>query len=112
MALTPTLNERWHDTKRVHVVATVVASGNYITGGEALATTIKNLAKLKDNPFYVEIHGISGYIYAYVPATGLVKVFYADNNNAADGPLIEIPAAAYPAGVTGDVIKLYAIGKV
>jgi hypothetical protein len=111
MALTPTLVQRWHDTKRVHVVATVVASGSYTTGGEVLATTIKQLAKISTDPFWVDIRGRAGYIYAYDYATNKVMVFYGDNNNANDGPLIQIPAASYPSDLTSDSIRLYAIGK-
>lgn len=84
-------------------------SGNYATGGDAVDFTVVPRYFDGRKPDFLIIVGKAGYIYAYDAANGKVMVFFADNNNAADGPLIEIPAAAYPAGVTGDVITFFAI---
>lgn len=32
-----------------------------------------------------------GYVFEFVPSTQKLKAFYGDNNNASDGPLIEVP---------------------
>lgn len=84
-------------------------SGNYATGGDTVDFTV--LPRYFDGrkPDFLMIVGKAGYIYAYDAANGKVMTFFGDNNNAVDGPLIEIPAAAYPAGVTGDVITFFAV---
>jgi hypothetical protein len=94
------------------VVGTIVASGNYVNpNGDTPSPLLSAIpgARLAKNPKEVIIQGIAGYIYRWVAATGKILVFFADNNNAADGPLIEIPNGAYPAGVTGDTITFTAI---
>ncbi|NUP12892.1 MAG: hypothetical protein HOW73_43185 [Polyangiaceae bacterium] len=49
-----------------------------------------------------------GYVPVWVPSTGAVKVYYADNNNAADGPLIEVPATTNLSAVTFQLLVLSA----
>ncbi|SRR6266702_1279031 len=104
MSLTLTVTQHWDDGKRLHVIGTVAATGNYVTGGVALDLSD---FKIKDPsvPLFVLITGKNGYSYSYIPGTtranGLVKV----NTTAAT----ELTQAAFPAGVTGDSINLYAI---
>lgn len=111
MAAAFTLVDKWDDGQRVHVLSTLALSGSYATGGEAVtlqATLSALVAALRSNPSYVAIDGKAGYKYEYNAATAKVMV----RQCAASGnPMAEIPAAAYPAGVTGDVINVYTIFK-
>lgn len=107
MAQAFTKTAEWDDGQRLHVIGTIAASSSYATGGEAPSSFVcKGTTK---SPIHVEIHGKAGYIYVYNRATGKVMVFYGDYSNGSDGPLVELPAASYPAGITGDVIDVHAI---
>ena len=106
MAGTITQVDRWHDSKRVHYIGTVVFTGNYATGGEAfnLASTLN----IPSPPSQVVVMGQAGYVYQWDRTNNKIMVRQAA---AAGNPLAEIAAAAYPAGVLADVVRLYAIGK-
>src|SRR6266404_3038272 len=103
MALTMTIQHHWMDTKKIHVRATVIATGVYTTGGDVL--TMKNSEiKSDSSPEFTLFQGLSGYGYRYVPGTnrtnGKLKVFLAGT---------EIGAGAYPAAVLADIISFYGI---
>lgn len=95
--------------KLIYVTGTIVASGNYVTGGDTLDLSD---FKIKSNrvPLFVSIVGKAGYIYGFdygtTIANGKMLTF---ENGAVNTPHAQIAAAAYPAGVTGDVIKIFAI---
>lgn len=105
MAVAVTINDQIKNGNLLSVFYTLVFSGNYVAAGEAPAMAAGGLKTSRTTPKFAAVLGKAGYVYAWDYATGKVLVFFGDNNNASDGPLIEIPAAAYPAGVTGDVIK-------
>lgn len=86
-------------------------AGNYVTGGEVPTGGMAAIPRYFDGrkPDYMNIVGVAGYSYRYDKANDKIMVFYNDNNNAADGPAIEIPAAAYPAAVLADIITFFAI---
>jgi hypothetical protein len=104
--------------KHLIMTCTIVASGNYTTGGDTLnfqtATFTPGIAlPATVAPTFVEIKslstsGASGYDYEFkpgtTPANGLMQVFQAPSSGS--NPLAEIPGSptAYPAGVTGDTI--------
>lgn len=93
-------------------VGNLTPSGNYVTGGEVPAGGgMAVIPRYFDGrkPDFMAIWGIAGYSYVYDKANDKIMTFYNDNNNAADGPAIEIPAAAYPAAVLADVITFFAI---
>lgn len=96
-----------------------IAAGNYATGGLALKAALETVlaAIAAGNPGYVDrgvtiefllVVGIAGYTYEYSKASGKLLIRYNDNDAGADGPAIELPAAATPAGVTGDTVKFLA----
>lgn len=95
-------SNHWSDTKRLHVVGTVVATGNYVNGtGDALNFLTEPLIKSNTNPLYVHMTGrINAYKATYNQATGLVKFYLAGT---------ELASGAYPAAITGDVFNVYAI---
>lgn len=81
-----------------HIFAT-----NYPALGEPVDYSLLN-SLTNRQPNFVQVVGESGYDFRYDRALKLLKVFFGDYNNAADGPLIEIPTAAYPAGVVADIV--------
>lgn len=117
MAVAVNFTDVWTDGRRIHAIGTLTITGNYAAGGDAL--DIKGAKggldhkfwRSNKDPLWVDARGKAGFVYAYDKATKKLMTFFGDNNNAADGPLVELPAAAYPAGVTGDVIDFYAVGK-
>lgn len=116
MALAVTFEDVWTDGRRLHAIGKVVASGNYVAGGEVL--NIKGAAAnskgqrwmANSHPNIVLIHGMSGFIYEYDLVNRKLKVF-TNSAGGVNGALTEHSAAAYVAGVTGDTIRFYAIGK-
>lgn len=106
MALAVTLDRKIVDLKTIHVFFTIVASGNYAAGGEALA--LKTLAALQDAPIHVNITGKAGFQYVYDYAADKMMVF-TNSAGGANGALTEHTAVAYVAGITGDTIKGYAV---
>lgn len=88
---------------------TITAASNYATGGEIPTPTIQALNRFTGRPpLLVIIQGKAGYAYEYDSATGKVLVRVATTTGANIG-LAEHSAAAYAAGVTGDVIRGMAI---
>ncbi len=79
--------------------------GTYTTGGTA-AFQASVRAQLGDNREVIAVVGqdCGGYVPVYNKATDRLKVFYADNNNASDGPLIEVPNATDLSAVTFRVL--------
>ena len=104
MAVTATITDHWQDTKRIHVVGTLVFSGNYTTGGDA-TITVTNLAVLKSAsaPEWMQIQGLSKY--QYIPVItifGKVKIVVPNTG-------LEYTQGAYGADVLADTISFYAI---
>lgn len=98
--------------KTVLVRGTLILSGNYSAGGDALdltaATSPKGEAgvEAKSLPKHFRIWGQNGYSYAYIPGTTRANGKLKVNTTAAT----ELPGAptAYPAGITGDVVNFEA----
>ena len=109
MAMTLTLNgPRRPGFHTIEIFGTIVASGNYAAGGDTLdLTQLGSILRAKD-PLFVEIQGISGFVYQYNPTTKKVLV-YCNTAGGANAPLGEHTAAAYAAGVTGDTIRMRAV---
>ena len=47
-----------------------------------------------------------GYVPVWIPATKAVKVYWADNDAGADGPLVEVLATTVLSGVTFNLVVL------
>lgn len=93
-------------TKPIIVTASIVASGSYATGGDAL--DFAPLAGLTTKqPDFVQVEGIAGFVYQY---DGVAKklLVYSNTAGGANAPLGEHTAATYAAGVSGDTIKALA----
>lgn len=115
--MTPTATDFWSDGKRVHVVGTLLAAGNYVTNGIALDLPValsSQVPGISAQPVHVQVQGIAGYFYEYDKANKKVLIRQQTDPAAAGGaniPFVQLAAAALPAGVTGDTISFYAIFK-
>lgn len=114
MPIAVTTTDSWHDSKRLHVIGTLVFSGTYPTGGDTLNfQSVKGVLSSLP-PSDVKIHGNSGHAYEFVLGTtianGLVMVRIATTTSGNVG-LSQHSNAAYDATVTADVVRFHAIFK-
>jgi hypothetical protein len=107
MALTLTITDHWSDTKRIHVVGTLTASGNYPAGGDVIPVN-NPLIKSGSSPVFALAQGLGGFDYVVTsvpgvaPPAALLRVFTSSSG-------LELAAGAYPAGVTGNTVNFYGI---
>lgn len=96
-------------TERV-VRATITFDASYPTGGEAFTAAQLGLTSLKDVQPYA---GLGSSTTGYVPvwnrsvSSPLLLVLMGDNNNASDGPLIEV---ANTTDLSAFVCQIRAVG--
>lgn len=104
--------------KLVYIYGTIVASGNYTTGGDTLDfTTLFDLVKTDYIPVQVtawsqsSASGHSGYSYYWRPGSALNngRIQVLTTGTGSGQPLVELAAGAYPAGITGDTIAFCAV---
>lgn len=91
---------------RYMVLATVDFDSSYPTGGEALSDA--DLGLNDDNLEVLCFHR-NGYWFQYDKTNQKLLAYYADNNNASDGPAIEVPDTTSLATLTG--VQMLAFGK-
>ena len=85
---------------------TIAFDSSYVTGGMSLTASDLGLSgQVRD----VRIDPKAGYVFEYDYTNSKVIVYYGDNNNVADGPLIEVPAATNLSTVTG--VRVTARGR-
>lgn len=84
---------------------TIVASGNYVTGGEVPSPALTTYHPNNRTPTFVNIMSLGGHVFKWDNANQKFKVFVATTTSGNVG-LTEHSAAAYNAGVTGDTITL------
>jgi hypothetical protein len=79
---------------------TFALDSSYPTGGEALdPSNIARVERLFANPGASAAQGF-GYLFNWDAANQKVAVGYIDNNNASDGPFIEVPATTDLSAIT------------
>lgn len=79
----------------------------YPTGGTAsFKSKIRDLANDNRQPLAVIGQDCGGYVPVYDHANDKLKVYYANNDGGADGPLIEVPNATDLSGVTFNVLVI------
>lgn len=113
MAVVVTKTDHWNSQGRMTVLANVVFSGSYATGGELYDFAAVQWGYIQ--PIWVHIQGKAGYFYEYDFTNKKIIVRQQINPAAAGGadvPFSELAAAAYPAGVTGDSVKALTIAKI
>lgn len=76
----------------------------YPTGGTAFSVALAAAIGAGRNVLAVLPVDCAGYVPAYDAATGKLKFYYGDNNNAGDGPAIEVPNATDLSAVTMKVL--------
>lgn len=107
MAATLTLTRQNGTAREVEGYGKVVFSGNYPTGGEALNFITAGF-RCTGDPILVDFgEGKAGFKYEYDYTNKKVIV---RQDAAAGAPSAELPAAAYPAGVTGDQVSFRVFG--
>ncbi|HEU0080235.1 MAG TPA: hypothetical protein VFQ76_21490 [Longimicrobiaceae bacterium] len=69
------------------------ADGAYPTGGTAAFETFVRAAIARGAVDVIAVipGDCGGYVPVYDRANDKLKVYYGDNNNASDGPLVEVP---------------------
>ena len=87
-----------------------IAAGDYATGGLTLSFVNNSEVKSGSVPVSVQVQGIAGYIYSYVPgATRDVGKLMIFQDSGAAAPLAELAAAATPAAVVADTLRFQAL---
>ena len=118
-----TVNQSWTDGKRLHIVGTIVLTGNYVMGGIPLSLLVDQI--FTSQPLvHSDVVGKGGYYgydigtlyeYRYQGAPQSSNAPGQVNQFLAQGVLriflngTEIAASALPAGVLSDTIKFYGI---
>lgn len=107
-----TMIDQWNDTGRITGIATLVFSGNYVANGDTY--DFAALTEGGAQPTHVMIMGKAGYHYEYDYTNKKILVRQQRDPAAAGGadiPFTELAAAAYPAGVTGDAVRVRFISR-
>lgn len=86
---------------------TYTGPASYATGGEAVTAAELGLADVIEDVFFEAIND-GGYVARWKHSTGKVKVFYSDDNDTNDGPLIEVAAAT---DLSGQAFRFAAEGN-
>lgn len=89
----------------VEIFGVLTPSGNYATDGDVIDFTALGSYWRSKNPLFVMIQGKAGFVYQYDIENKKVLVF-TNTAGAANAALGQHTAAAYVAGVTGDVIRV------
>lgn len=102
MALTVTSLEKAKLSRLRLNVVRVTFDSSYPTGGESLTA-----AQLGLNKVTVVIPlTASGYVGEYDLTNSKLKAFYGDNNNASDGPLVEVANTTDLSAVTMNLVVI------
>lgn len=78
----------------------VVGDTSYATGGSAFSALYKAFKKHDRSIIAVLPLDCAGYIPAYNASNGKLKFYTGDNDNGADGPGVEVAAAANLSAIT------------
>lgn len=85
-------------------IVTVDFDSSYPTGGEVLTAGDLQLVSVMK----VDAQLTSGYGFQYDHANEKLLAYYGDNNNASDGPLIQVPNTTDLSAITG--VRLFVLG--
>lgn len=85
-------------------VVSFAGDASYPTGGSAFDAKWTAAKHQTRDVLAVLAVDCSGYIPAYDTSTGKLKVYWGDNNNASDGPLVEVTNATDLSGITFKVL--------
>jgi hypothetical protein len=79
--------------------------GVYATNGVAVSKTQLELAVVVED---LDVRPAAGYVFVWDKSAGKVVAYWGDNNNASDGPGVEVPNAT---DLTAVVARFRAEGK-
>jgi len=82
-------------------VTTITGDSSYATGGYAITANQVGFSRITA---VLAVGANTGYVPTWDATNSKLKVFYGDNNNASDGPLIEVPAATDLSAVSFTVL--------
>lgn len=105
MALTLTLLDSNHASDLRGDQISFAGEASYATGGSDFTALFNEKVKQSRTILSVVVVDCGGYVVAFDPATGKLKIYYS-NSDAADGPLIEVPNATNLSAVTFIVLVL------
>lgn len=80
---------------------TVAFDSSYQTGGEPFTAADLGFAVL---PRWIDVQSRSGYVFQVDRTNLKIIAYYGDNNNASDGPLIEVPNTTDLSSITGVLV--------
>lgn len=111
MANTLTVVSQHRVGKRLMVTGSIAFSGNYATGGDAVDFLAAGVRSIDSKPEFMTIAGKAGFYYEYDKANNKVIVRGQEPTSGTGSviALSQLPAAAFPAGVTGDTITFFAL---
>ena len=82
-------------------VTTITGDSSYATNGYAITANQVGFSRITA---VLAVGANTGYVPVWDATNSKLKVFYGDNNNASDGPLIEVPAATDLSAVSFTVL--------
>lgn len=97
MALTIAFDKQGRMDRDSVRIGTIAFDSSYAVGGESLTASDLNLRGVS----FLLVAPKNGYVFEYDYANRKLKAYYGDNNNASDGPLIEVPNTTNLSTVTG-----------
>jgi hypothetical protein len=90
-------NTQGDNTQKLHWVygTLTIGAGTYATGGLALKSVLQSLSDWFSSqpPLWVDIAGISGYIYQYNAATGKMMIFVPGGSGTPAGTIVSTSTA-------------------
>ena len=106
MALAFNIVLRWPPMKGIRQrVVRITADAAYPAGGWAVTAANCQLSSIT----HLAAEPVGGYVFEWDDVAVKLKAYWGDNNNASDGPLIEIPTN--DAGVANKIISCIVIGR-
>lgn len=89
-----------------HDVLSFAGDSAYPTGGSDFAALHEAAVGAGREVMAIVPIAVGGYQLEFVKASGKLKVLFGDNNNAADGPAVEVPNATDLSAVTFRVLVI------
>lgn len=110
---TPAVVSKIRNVNTVEYIGTfsVTGSTDYASGGLVTDFRVAGIQS-EQNPLWIDIQGIAGFIYRYAPGAsiGLGKtMIFAEGTVATNAPLVEHTATTLAAGVGTDTIRFRAV---
>lgn len=106
MALTLTLVDSVKATDVYYDMVSFLGEASYTTTGSDFDALFETLVNAGRKILAIIPQRNNGYPLEYDPISGKLLMFFGDNNNAADGPNIEVPATTNLSALTFRVLVI------